>query len=176
MNNIASLDDAARREGLSDTTDFAESSTNGLAVVDAYALYAISTRHTPAATRLHGEIEAGRARVCVPATALAAACAFGDCLDSDCAREHVGDPSGMLRRLVGLTNVEIVALGPSDSIKVGVMYGVRARAGIVGEEVLASCQTLLLARQRRCGVLTTSRAAYCYAATLRDPGIEFHAV
>ncbi|MDH6112903.1 hypothetical protein P3T36_002620 [Kitasatospora sp. MAP12-15] len=134
------------------------------AVVDPFSLYRIAVGHTPKGVALRESARSGRTRLVTPALTFTVACAMRNCWDEECEQDHqfgTGAPIGKLHELGG---VEVVDLTAAQMVSVGQLYAGCSDRRVVGAEVLAACQSVLLAKSLSLPLISAARASYCYTA------------
>ncbi|MEV6866840.1 hypothetical protein AB0M44_38325 [Streptosporangium subroseum] len=135
---------------------------DAVAVADSYSLYGMAAGHNPSAAALGEAVVSGRLRLAVPAIVLAVTYGMRTCGDEDCTRAHEPDPSARLDAFCALDGVETVSLAGASAMTVGSLYGACVGANYHGAEILAACHAAAIAKERKCRLLTTARASYCY--------------
>ncbi|MEU6373197.1 hypothetical protein [Streptomyces sp. NPDC046909] len=151
------------------------SDMRGAAVADPFALYQISTAHTPGGAALRQAALDGELRILVSAIAFTVSCSMRTCWDEDCRREHPGIPGHGVQDFHRQHGFDIVQPTLADSVSAGRLYSNLADHRFVGPEVLAACSAKLLADARNLPLLSTNRALYCYthlAGTADSPALE----
>ncbi|WP_330342455.1 hypothetical protein [Streptomyces sp. NBC_00557] len=138
--------------------------SGGTAVADPFALYRISTAHTPRAARLRESVRQGALRLVTPAVAFTVACGMHTCWDENCDQEHRPGTSSPAGRFHGLDSVEIADLNHAELVSAGQLFARCADHRITGAEVLAACHCALLSRSLGAPLVSAARAAYCYRA------------
>jgi hypothetical protein len=131
-------------------------------VADSFALYRISTGHTPEGAALRKAVLNGSVKILAPALSFTVSCGMETCWDDECRRDHPETPGRRVQDFHRQTGFEIVQPTVADSVSAGRSYRRLSNRRVVGPEVLAACFARLLADDRRVPLLSTSRALYCY--------------